>query len=410
MSDRKLVILGVVAALVVMWAVVQYRVSIGGRKGSVSPVYLIQGLDPADIGSIVLGWGEGAVTLKREGGRFVVVNKDNYPAEAKEINNLLSGCLEVRVSELYTDNPANHEELGVTGQKARSVVKFFRPDSKLITGIIVGKDRELGQAPDKGIRGQASTVSSAEPGSYVRLADSNSVYVSQNVPWFGGRAIDYIGQELVSIKREDISSVTVKLSGGEYTLKAGEDGKTVALENMPPVSSVEDRNGGRRLKSSDSETVFVGLTTLRFDDVRKNPGDLTFDKQFVCKLKDSTVYRVMIAQKDGKTYINCGAEFTDTSPVVKEKEVESEEQLKKKEAKLLARDKAKEFAARHQGWVYEIPDWKAKQLTRPLSELLEDQPKPKEKTEEPNAVKFSEPNAVRVGEPNGVKVVDPNAG
>jgi hypothetical protein len=361
MSDRKLVILGIVAALVVMWAVVQYRVSIGRRKGSETPVYLIQGLDPADIGSIVLGWGEGAVTLKREGERFVVVNKDNYPAEAKGINNLLSRCLEVRVSELYTDNPANHEELGVTEQKARSVVKLFRPDSKLITGIIVGKDRELGE------------------GNYVRLADSNSVYVAQNVPSFGGRAIDYIGQELVSVKREDINSVTVKLSGGEYTLKAGEDGKTVALENMPE---------GRRLKSSDSETVFAGLTTLRFDDVKKNPGDLTFDKQFVCRVKDSTVYTVKIAQKDGKTYINCGAEFTDTSPVVKEKEVESEEQLKKKEAKLLARDKAKEFAARHQGWVYEIPDWKAKQMTKPLSELLEDQ------------AKVSEPNAVRVGEPN----------
>jgi len=361
MSDRKLVILGIVAALVVMWAVVQYRVSIGRRKGSETPVYLIQGLDPADIGSIVLGWGEGAVTLKREGERFVVVNKDNYPAEAKGINNLLSRCLEVRVSELYTDNPANHEELGVTEQKARSVVKLFRPDSKLITGIIVGKDRELGE------------------GNYVRLADSNSVYVAQNVPWFGGRAIDYIGQELVAVKREDINSVTVKLSGGEYTLKAGEDGKTVALENMPE---------GRRLKSSDSETVFAGLTTLRFDDVKKNPGDLTFDKQFVCRVKDSTVYTVKIAQKDGKTYINCGAEFTDTSPVVKEKEVESEEQLKKKEAKLLARDKAKEFAARHQGWVYEIPDWKAKQMTKPLSELLEDQ------------AKVREPNAVRVGEPN----------
>jgi len=391
MSDRKLVILGIVAALVVMWAVVQYRVSIGGRKGSETPVYLIQGLDPADIGSIVLGWGEGAVTLKREGERFVVVNKDNYPAEAKGINNLLSRCLEVRVSELYTDNPANHEELGVTEQKARSVVKLFRPDSKLITGIIVGKDRELGE------------------GNYVRLADSNSVYVAQNVPSFGGRAVDYIGQELVSVKREDINSVTVKLSGGEYTLKAGEDGPRVFLSEDRSGGALENMPEGREVKSSDSETVFAGLTTLRFDDVKKNPGDLTFDKQFVCRVKDSTVYTVKIAQKDGKTYINCGAEFTDTSPVVKEKEVESEEQLKKKEAKLLARDKAKEFAARHQGWVYEIPDWKAKQMTKPLSELLEDQAKPEEKAAEPNAVKDSLPRPLRMaGEPNAVRVGEPN--
>ncbi len=80
-------------------------------------VYLIQGLDPADIGSIVLGAGDSAVTLKREGGRFVVVNKDNYPADAKEINNLLTKCLEIRTSEFITDNPANHEDLASDGTK-----------------------------------------------------------------------------------------------------------------------------------------------------------------------------------------------------------------------------------------------------------------------------------------------------
>ncbi len=113
---------------------------------------------------------------------------------------------------------------------------------------------------------------------------------------------------------------------------------------------------------------------MRFDDVKKNSGDLSFDSQFVCRLKDSTVYTVKLAQKDGKTYVTCEADFTDTAPVVmKENEVQSEEQLKKNEAKLLARDKAKEFTVKHQGWVYEIADWKAKYLTKQLSDLLEDE-------------------------------------
>lgn len=378
MSDKKLTILGIIAVCMVMWAVVQSRISSGPKAMPEQMVYLIQGLDPADIGSIVLGAGDRAVTLKREEGRFVVVNKDNYPADPREINNLLTKCLETRTSQFITDNPANHEDLGVTEEKARSVVKFLKPDSSVLTGIIIGKDRELGE------------------GSYVRLASSNKVYVAPNVPSFGGSArggIDYIKQELISVKREDIQSVVVFSPGGEYSLKAGEDGKTVVLENMP---------AGKRLKSSDSETVFSALTNLRFDDVKKNPGNLSFDRQFVCRLKDSTVYTVKLAQKDGKSYVTCQADFTDTTPIVmKENEVQSEEQLKKNEAKLLARDRAKDFTINHQGWVYEIADWKAKFLTKPLSDspaggqgLLEDQPKPKEKTEEPNVIEIGEPNAV----------------
>jgi len=382
MSSRKLVILGIVAVLMVIWAVVQSRISSGSRAGPERITYLIQGLDPADIGSIVLGAGDSAVTLKREGGCFVVVNKDNYPTDAKQINNLLTKCLEIRTSGLYTDNPANHEDLGVTEQKARSMVKFLKPDSSVLTGVIIGKDRELGE------------------GSYVRLASSDKVYVSPSAPWFGGRAIDYIQQELISAKREDIQSVTVTSPGGQYSLKAGEDGKTVVLEDMP---------AGKRLKSSDSETVFSALTSIRLEDVKKNSGGLSFDRQFVCHLKDSTVYTLKLAQKDGKSWITCEANFTDTTPVVvKENEVQSEEQLKKNEAKLLARDRAKEFAIKHQGWVYEIADWKAKYLTRQLSDLLEDQPMPKEKAAEPNAVTAPEPNAVKVNVPEPIKVDEPN--
>jgi hypothetical protein len=86
------------------------------------------------------------------------------------------------------------------------------------------------------------------------------------------------------------------------------------------------------------------------------------------------------------------AEFTDKTPVEKASidqggEVESEEELKKKEAKLLARDNAAEFTAKHNGWLYEIAEWKAKNLTKKLEDLLEDE----EKSEEDAA---ADPNSV----------------
>jgi len=397
MSDRKLTILGIVAVLMAIWAVVQSRISSRPRAQPDAPAYLIQGLEPAHISSIVLGAGENAVTLKRrrQEGRFVVLNKDDYPARAGEINNLLASCLDIRTGELYTDDAANHKDLGVAEEDAGTVVKFFRPDSSLLTGVVVGKAKE-----------QAS-VSSVEPGqsTYVRLLPGDKVYLAPKPPSIKSRAIDYIQQQLISVKREGIELVTVASPDDEYTLKAKEDDKGIVLENIP---------AGKKLKSNDGESVFTSLANLRFDDVMKESAEskkLTFDSQFVCRLKDSTVYTVKIAKKDDKTYVTCSAEFTD-STLVTEREIRdaNEAELKQKEAKLLAWDRAKAFSAKHQGWIYQIADWNAKNLTKKLSDLIEDEEKPveTEKPGDPNAIKVGDPNAISVGDPNAISVGDPN--
>ena len=365
MNNIKLTILGIVAVVMVLWAVVQSRVSNRPGGEPTRPVYLIQGLDPSGVDSIVIGTGEAAFTLKRRQSGFVVVDKDNYPAKTSEINSLITKCLDIQTSEFVTDNPANHEDLDVTEEKARSVVKFMKadPNSSLLTGVIIGKTEELGQ------------------GSYVRLlssdsASSNKVYVTSNAPWFGGGAMNYVDQELITAKREDIESVTVSSLNGLYTLKTKEDSQDIVIENIP---------AGKKLKSSDAQSVFTALTSLKFEDVKKISSDMAFEKQYMCRLKDSTVYALRIAQKEDKTYVSCVAEFTDKTPVEKASvnqggEVESEEELKKKEAKLLARDNATKFTAKHQGSVYEIADWNAKNLTKELADLIEDEEKTEENT------------------------------
>jgi hypothetical protein len=396
MSNRKLAILGGVAVVLVLWAVVQSRVSNRPKAEPDRPVYLIQGLDPADIGGIVVGTGENAVTLKRDKGGFVIVSEDNYPAKTSEINSLISKCLEIKTSEFITDNPANQEDLEVTEAKARSIVKFMTPEpnSVVLAGVVVGKSEELGQ------------------GTYVRLlskdpALSNRVYVTPSAPWFASGATSFMEQELVAAKREDIESVTVNSPNGSYVLKTKEGSQDVVLENIP---------AGKKFKSSDGQGVFTALTSLRFDDVKRADASLKFEKQYICKLKDSTVYTLKIAQteaakagadataeKQTKTYITCEAEFTDKTPIVKGSDVETPEELKAKEAKLLARDKAQKFAADHQGWMYEISDWKAKNLTKEFADLIEDEKKP---TEEKPAV---EPNQVTPVQPAPPQVPDANA-
>jgi hypothetical protein len=73
--------------------------------------------------------------------------------------------------------------------------------------------------------------------------------------------------------------------------------------------------------------------------------------------------------------VKLACEFLGQTPT-KEQGVESEEQLKEKEAILLAIDAVNQFNQKHSGWVYQITGPGAGNLMKPLSELLEDIPEP----------------------------------
>ncbi len=360
MSNRKLTILGLIALLTVIWAIAQSKIANRPKSHVTVPRYLIQGLDPDQIAGIVIGTGQDQVILNRRKQTFVVASKDDYPALSGEINELISNCLDSQPTEFYTDDPLNHKDLEVNEEDARYVVKFYDKDSALITGIVVGKLKEKGR------------------GTYIRRVDDNSVYVSPKTPWIKKRALDYVAQELTSVKHEDIESVTVASPNEIYTLDSFDDGKTAFITGLPE---------GKKLKTSIANKVLTALTNLRFDDVKKlsaDDKDLAFDSRYACRLRDSTVYTIKIAKHDNKTYAVCTAEFTDKTPITKTQgQVESEEQLREKEARLLARDNAENFAEKHAGWLYEIPTYRADNLTKKLAELLEDIPKPKaeEKTD-----------------------------
>jgi hypothetical protein len=349
MSNKKLVILGIVAVVMVVWAGAQLRVSTRQSFVPSGPSYLIQGLDTDKIASIVLSTAGDQIILTRKGNRFVVANKDDYPAKINEINGVIAACLDVKTAELVTSNPANHADLGVTEEKARHVVKLFGKDAGPITGVII------------------SPAEAAKGGAYVRLISSNDVYFTLESRWPSRFSdMDFINKEFVSVDRDKITSVTVTSPDESYTLKKKPGGSVINLEDMPP---------GKKLKDDDYERVFYVLTSLYFNDVKKEASDaskLKFAGTYICRLADSTVYTFAIAKQDDKTYIKCDAMFTDKTLVTKERGVESEEELKKKEAKLLAKDSARTFSEKHAGWIYQIQQDKGNSMTKKLDDLLDD--------------------------------------
>lgn len=317
MSNKKLTMLGVVAAVMVVLAVLQSQIMKKIPAEATGSSNLIQGLDISSITSVTVTKGAEQATLQRSGEKFFVANKDGYPADTSRVNDLLIRCLDIKVkaAELITSNSALHKDLGVSEDTAGSNVKFFDKNDQFITGLLVS---EVSESEDvKGVN--------------VRLSTGNDVYRALDVPWFSGYAMDYVDKQFVVIKEEDIASVTVSLPEERYTLKRSDSGDIV-LENMP---------AGKKFKSdSPHKEIFSLLTDMRFTEVQKESAetaDLKFDSTYTCRLADKSVYTFKIAQKESKTYVQCTG-----------------------------------IAGKDKGWIFEVPQWKAANLTKKLADLLED--------------------------------------
>jgi len=341
MSDKKLVVLGVVAAVMLVLAVVQSKIVTGPADISQGVAPLVQGLDPDVIAAIHIK-GEDEVTLERKSTGFVVADKFGYPAQAKRVNELIQKVLDIQTVEHMTDNPANFADLGVDANSARIVVEFRDKDGNVMTGAVISETQN----------GKT----------YVRQPNSDHVYEAKSTAWIQTKMLDYLEQRIANIDQKDIAKVTLTSADGSYSITSEPNSTDVKVEKTAPE--------GKKFKAGEPRQVFSVMTALRFEDVMPD-SDLAFRDTYVCKLHKPITYTAKLAVENDKTFAKIAAMYTGPEQITKADRVETQQELKEKEALLLAQNQAKEFNARHSKWVYQIPGYQAKNLTRKFEDLLE---------------------------------------
>ena len=348
MTDKKLTVLGIVAIAMVILVGIQAGLLNKRTSAPAAQGYLIQGLNADAVAHIMIGAEPDQIILTRTGDSFVVTNEDDYPAKTDQVNDLLTQCLDIKTLALITSNPKNHKEIGVTEDTARYVIKFADANNESLTGILLSETD-----PDT-------------KNAFAKLLSSDDVYAIENVPWLYTAAGDYIEKSLLSVDQADIESVTVTTASGDYTLNQGADGQ-VTVVDIPAGADVD---------TELTKKVFAALTDLSFSEVQTTAAaKLDFTIFYKCTLKDTTVYTISIARRGASFFAAVDAEFMDKTQITMERgAVDSEEELKAKEAKLLAKQAAEKFDKLHAGWIYEIPAFQAENLIKNLSDLLKQKP------------------------------------
>lgn len=349
MSNKSLSILGIAAVIAVVLAIMTSKMAQTGSDTAKSAFNIVQGLDPAGIAKIVIADKDSTLEIIKQGKIFVIGGKDNYPAAIKSVNELITKVLDIKANpDVLTRSSANYADLMVADDNAGKIIKFLDGEDKVITGVIIGKMLDSGDTA-------------------IRLVNKDDVYTSSSKIWMDTSAMGFMGTKIVSAPADKIVKVSVKYDGGSYEMTRQSGESDINFATALPA--------GKQLKGKDYEQVFNALSNFNFSDVMTDAkaSDMKFDTTYICQLDDSTVYTFLVAAKDGKYFVKCSNEFTDLSQV-QISQTDSQDELKKKEAKLLARDNAAKFNAANKGWVYEIASGQAENFTKKLESLIEDAP------------------------------------
>jgi hypothetical protein len=355
MNSTKLTVLGVIAALLVVWSVVLSSSKPGSTIPFVKGRDLVPPYDRDRIARIEIEKedkkeGKKVTINKLDTGGFVVSSRLSYPADTSKIYSLIADLEGIKCNAQVSTSKDAFAELGVDGGKESTTIKLFDRDGKEIVGVVVGKS-------DDTLRGD-----------YVRLTAEDAVYASSEYLSFDTKDLDYLHKRVLKIEEKDIAKVEVKGKDRKtYEIKSPKEGE-IKLQGIPD---------GKRPKQYDADSVFRAATDLSFEDFKPESemSDLKFDTTYTVTKRFQPSYDIFIAKKDEDYWIKCRAAYRGpprNKVLAAPKPNTPKEELERKDKLIESMKEVERFNGRHQSWVYKVSSWTAQNMTKKFDDLVEE--------------------------------------
>ncbi len=345
MSSRALSMLAGIAVIMLVFSYVVAGDQPTVQFAFVSGRNLIPDID-TDRVHVIEGEGWGMKTrLARQGDRFVVANRNNYPASTKAFNALMRACLKVRCDEEITENPERHADLNVNWPSGRAHrVRFLDLDGGELVGLIV-----------------SNVIEGKVQGNHVRLTGSDTVYRTDNNININSDPLNYLDKQLIPAAAVDIARVELN-HDDHFAIEqdaAGKHSLTDIPANMEPLGK-------------SYFNILMRAPMIAFEDFLpvSEKQSLDFDKTFVVEMRSKIRYLLRIAEEGEKFWVVARAEYFGPPKPVLDRNNASIEQIREVAGYKKAFEGAMAYNRRHSGRVYEVHKRFAFYLTHPLGPLV----------------------------------------
>lgn len=304
---------------------------------------------------------EVAVTLRRLDERWVVDERDDYPAEFSKIRDGLDALADAKIIELKTANPALHDRLGVEDI-----------DSPTATGISVSIHGD-------GIDVPVVILGETEGSNYryARLANSEqSVLIDKN-PDLPKSPAQWLVPQILDVRGPRIDRVTISHADGEtleiFKSEVGQSNYEVA--NIPQ---------GRELQYPGVANVIGNsLRDLRLEDVASvQPDSGEPEVVTVFRTFDGLIVRAEGRHIDDADWLTFEASVDPDRPTPQSDDADSEAGTADETTAGTASDSSPDPVADAEhindtvrGWRYKLASYQYDQITRRMADLLSAQTK-----------------------------------
>lgn len=292
-----------------------------------------------DVTRIELVSAKGVATVARDGERWIVLQKDGYPADANLVKATVVGVAQTSIVDARTALPDLYDRIGVQDPDAKGStstrLSLGAGDAPLASLI-------LGNEAGRGGPGQATTL-------YVRKAgEAQSWLVRGPAERLEADPMRWVDRTVPRLPRERLASVTIRQP----------DGSELRLSRPSPAEPTFTATGlpeGAQPKASAIDETTGALGYLTFEDVAKaDPAWFTDGTTAVYRSFDGLVLTVRQAKRDDARWLTVEAAFdaeaakagtsatgAGAAGLMKPEEVEAQ---------------AKDWRARFAGWAFKVYD------------------------------------------------------
>jgi hypothetical protein len=323
MSRQRFIIIVIAAVLAISGALylsTQRNLPRDSSGGALLP-YLANELDTVTAVELRKGSAAPTLTVHRQGNRWTVAQRGDYPADVSKLRKLLLALSDARIVEEKTSNPASYPIIGVddpgTVGSTGVEVSFVARDGK--HAVIIGKP--------------------VGAGNFARRVGEKTSYSVEPAISFEAEPRYWIESKLIDIAAADIQGIAVKPAAGPaYSVHRAAAGGNFELDGVPP---------GRKAADAAALAPSSTLDHLDAEDVGPS-GDIDFAKAMVATVS-----------------LFSGNVITITGTVINDKHWIA-----------LQASKDPALAAKTAGRAFELSGYRYDAIFRPLEQLLVPKPPP----------------------------------